>query len=484
MHWMRSRKGFFRFLASITVTFVVLLSVPRHSTLASTKSMAPTITPIPLVAAESAPNTAIGMTNPPTQSYPAPILESPAPGATIVGEAKTDFTWQWDGDLKEEERFELRIWRHDKSPSTFVIGLERSVLLDTPPYGFGEYLWQVAVVRIDGSDPKDLSKSEVRRFVWTPEAEVICVALSLRSGPGFDYNVIGYLRYGDALDIEGRIESNRWIQVVSEDSTPPLGWVSALPKYVQTNVDLDIIPVKDDEPPLLPATAVPTPDDPEAPEAVVAGGIVPLRSGPGDSYDPILTLPDGTALVVLRRVYNKDNWIKVAVNPGSLERIEGYVNIASGLIRLNVPLGDIPLIYEFGPKLYEPKQGTVYSPEDIVWWFTWERFDLKPDQYYSFRLIPDFGLEAIPCIHTQIQNPGGQTQNINPEVHINPADHNCQRGAYYWTVVIASDLSGGNKSKWREDSEFNHKNYFGIGMPHPNAPHDTEEDRGELPPIL
>lgn len=38
--------------------------------------------------------------------------------------------------------------------------------------------------------------------------------------------------------------------------------------------------------------------------------------------------------------------------------------------------------FPYGPILYEPKQWSVYSVGDTVW-FTWERFDLKPDQCYS-----------------------------------------------------------------------------------------------------
>jgi hypothetical protein len=136
--------------------------------------------------------------------------------------------------------------------------------------------------------------------------------------------------------------------------------------------------------------------------------------------------------------------------------------------------------FQYGPKLYEPKSGAVYAPEDTIW-FTWERFDLKPDQYYSLRVVLDVEPEPLPCIHIQVQNPEKQTQN--PEVYLKPDDHSCQTGAYYWSVVVATDVSGGNKSEWREDSKLNHKNHFGIGMPHPNPyPGPTPDDgTGELP---
>jgi len=207
----------------------------------------------------------------------------------------------------------------------------------------------------------------------------------------------------------------------------------------------------------------------------VPGGLVTIRSGPGDEYDKIHDLPDGTLLEVMRTVHNKPDWIKVVVNPDTEEPIKGYVNIASGLVKLNTPLENVPPIYEFGPKLHEPKPGAVYSPEDVTWWFSWETFDLKPAQYYSFRLVLDVEPEATPCIHTQVKD---------PEVYLNPDDQDCPRGAYYWTVVLATDLSGGHKSEWREDSEFSLKNHFGIGMPHPNVPSADggDDGTGSLPP--
>jgi hypothetical protein len=120
---------------------------------------------------------------------------------------------------------------------------------------------------------------------------------------------------------------------------------------------------------------------------------------------------------------------------------------------------------QYGPRLYEPKPGAVYAPEDTIW-FTWERFNLQPDQYYSLRVVLDVEPEPAACIHIQVQNPAEQSKD--PEAYLKPKDHGCQTGPYYWSVVVVTDLSGGNKSEWREDSESNHKNHFGIGMPHPN----------------
>lgn len=128
--------------------------------------------------------------------------------------------------------------------------------------------------------------------------------------------------------------------------------------------------------------------------------------------------------------------------------------------------------FPYGPILYEPKQWSVYSVGDTVW-FTWERFDLKPDQYYSVRVVLDVEPEAPACVHIQTQNPKESTKN--PEAFLKL---DCPAGGYYWSVAVATKLPEGSEHEWREDSELNHKNHFGIGMPHPNTPPGD----GDIPP--
>jgi hypothetical protein len=219
----------------------------------------------------------------------------------------------------------------------------------------------------------------------TPEAVVIsATGLNLRSGPGTNYDPpIDYLSSGEILDVIGRIPSNEWVQVVPVSSTNTItGWVSASPKYVQLNVDLNTIPIVEPPPP-------PTP-----------------TSSPAED------------------------------------------------------IGETVYQYEYGPILDEPKPGSVYSPGDIVR-FTWERFNLKPGQYYSVRVSLDDAKPEDACIHIQ-------TQESEALLKLD-----CPVGAYYWSVVVATKLPEGSEHEWREDSKSNHKNHFGIGMPHPGVPTPT-----------
>jgi hypothetical protein len=107
-------------------------------------------------------------TDTPTTSYPAPTLTSPADGETFRGEKWTNFSWHWDGILQERERFDVRIWRSGKPCRSIAIPREYDFSLYTPPDGFGQYLWQVAVFRVDENGSKlILSESLVRSFDWS-----------------------------------------------------------------------------------------------------------------------------------------------------------------------------------------------------------------------------------------------------------------------------------------------------------------------------
>jgi hypothetical protein len=109
-------------------------------------------------------------TNTPTPPYSTPILSSPPSGATIVGGEETKFLWQWVRDLREGEKFGLRMWRSEKPMPHFPIAIPctPSCSLGAPPDGFGDYLWQVTVIEAneDGS-LLTLCESEQWPFVWT-----------------------------------------------------------------------------------------------------------------------------------------------------------------------------------------------------------------------------------------------------------------------------------------------------------------------------
>jgi hypothetical protein len=165
------------------------------------------------------------------------------------------------------------------------------------------------------------------------------------------------------------------------------------------------------------------------------------------------------------------DWIKVAVNPNSNERLEGYVNIASGYIEINVELPDLPPIYEFGPALSEPRRFESRSTGDFIT-FKWSDYGaLEEDQYYSLIIVRDDLEDEAACYHWQTKD---------TEMIIRPEDYeNCTAGAYHWGVGIATKmfnedgtpmLDKDGKQVWRDDSERDERFPLDLGISHPDAP--------------
>jgi hypothetical protein len=208
------------------------------------------------------------------------------------------------------------------------------------------------------------------------------------------------------------------------------------------------------------------------PDAAVAApnGVVILRSGPGPDYDQVASLSNGTRLNVQRRVSGKADWIKVEINAGSTDSLAGYVNLASDLIRVNVSLDDLPLIYEFGPALYEPPRFETRAVEALIT-FKWQDYgELAADQFYSIILVRDDLSDAESCFHWQTKE---------PEVAFKPANYGCTPGDYHWGVGLATKI--GEKDGeiiWRDDSEFDERSPIGIGVPHSGRPSNGDDGGG------
>jgi tetratricopeptide (TPR) repeat protein/tRNA A-37 threonylcarbamoyl transferase component Bud32 len=228
---------------------------------------------------------------------------------------------------------------------------------------------------------------------------------------------------------------------------------------------------------------------PAADAVVIApSGFVRLYSGPAvEGYSLVATLPNGTNLDILRHVHDKDDWIKVVANPGTTEAVEGYVSTASGLIRINVALADIPLIREYGPHLVDPEPYEQQAVDHFIT-FKWNNVGLQEGQCYSLLLYPtdeDKG-PGNDCFHFQYL----EAQN-SEETHadVRPSEHGCTTGEYYWSVGIATPIqneddgnlgvceasigSDGNPL-WRDDSERDERYIIGIGVPPRNRPSTSD----------
>jgi predicted Ser/Thr protein kinase len=114
---------------------------------------------------------------PPAESYPAPVLIGPEDGAN-PGSSKATFSWRWDGQLQENEYFDLRMWPEDstdhrigvmdyrKIPRQPSMNSEYVVDASIDKVGNedrtnGTYYWSVAVMREVGGEVKDVSPEAI-----------------------------------------------------------------------------------------------------------------------------------------------------------------------------------------------------------------------------------------------------------------------------------------------------------------------------------
>ena len=301
MNWMNSRKGSWACFVVIAIAITVPFSMSSCDGPTPTNPLAPTEAPMPTTTVASVPTDTPTPTNTPTATdtptkpYPAPTLVDPASGATIMGEKLINFSWQWDGALQERERFDLRIWRSEKPGCTIAMARESSFPLDTPPDGFGQYQWQVAVVRIDESGNKSpLSESQISPFVWIdvpptstptatptptpiPDAVVNAENLNLRSGPGMVYDRLGVLEQGDPLEVTSRNLAGDWLRVIAPDGGE--GWVAA--SLLKINVPLAGVATAQ-APPTPTPMYTPTPTVTPTPELLLAPTLLEPKADEGD----------------------------------------------------------------------------------------------------------------------------------------------------------------------------------------------------------
>ncbi|HRV95503.1 MAG TPA: SH3 domain-containing protein, partial [Anaerolineae bacterium] len=81
-----------------------------------------------------------------------------------------------------------------------------------------------------------------------------------------------------------------------------------------------------------------------------------MRSGPGVNYGVEATLRQGTPLELLQYVADNSNWLKVSTTSTTTQIIKGFVSNNPDQLAINLNLNELPLIYEYGPKLFEPQR--------------------------------------------------------------------------------------------------------------------------------
>ena len=125
-----------------------------------------------------------------------------------------------------------------------------------------------------------------------PEAEVIVVALNVRSGPGLAYPPIAALKAGDRVTVLGRNEASGWLRVnlSKQDS----GWISESQKYVRMVGSTDDLPLVEAPPlPSSPPPDVSRASDATRPKGALSGKLI-FMTGSGGQLSVINV--DGSGL--------------------------------------------------------------------------------------------------------------------------------------------------------------------------------------------
>ncbi len=147
--------------ATSTSTATATATSAPTSTLSPTQTIAPTATrtrapaPTPTATATPVPQSA-------------PVLLGPPAGTEVVGSGSVTFSWTWDGQLGDNQGFEVRLWHagdlthygaadaremaksvQAQPDGRYSVTLRLDTAHSVTLYGSGEYSWSVAVVRLD-----------------------------------------------------------------------------------------------------------------------------------------------------------------------------------------------------------------------------------------------------------------------------------------------------------------------------------------------
>ncbi len=124
----------------------------------------------------------------------------------------------------------------------------------------------------------------------TPTATITTGTLNVRAGNSPGFPVVGQVQQGDVVKLLARDDASSWVKI---QLGTMVGWISSY--YITPGVALNTLPV-------------------EAPAEMwgIIAGVVNMRSGPGATYDVIVTLQEGLPVGLVTR--NDDaSWLQVRV---------------------------------------------------------------------------------------------------------------------------------------------------------------------------
>jgi uncharacterized protein YgiM (DUF1202 family) len=165
----------------------------------------------------------------------------------------------------------------------------------------------------------------------TPHITALSAA-NLRSGPGVEFAIVGWLDYNETASIAGRNANSTWLQV--QTASGVTGWVEVSLVALGPGTSLDQVPVVEVTAATQPSPAASGP----APVTVTPVVDLNVRGGPGVQYDVVGWLRVGQAAQAVGR--NQDgSWLKILH-----ENRYGWVNATYTTLQPEAEIAYLPLV--------------------------------------------------------------------------------------------------------------------------------------------
>ena len=163
----------------------------------------------------------------------------------------------------------------------------------------------------------------------------------LRMGPGGEYPVYGTVNSGARAAIVGRNQDRSWWQVSVAPSVASDGVAWVYSAYLTTQNASDVKAVSA---PPVPNNVTPTAPGSNAPAAIALEPIN-VRTGPGNAYRSLGTIPIGTIMAVIGRSPDAQSWV-VRVPPNVASNGQGWVPVR---FTSSTNTGSVPVIQPSPP---------------------------------------------------------------------------------------------------------------------------------------
>jgi N-acetylmuramoyl-L-alanine amidase len=153
--------------------------------------------------------------------------------------------------------------------------------------------------------------------------------LNIRNGPGANFDTVGRLAYGQAVNVIGRNADSSWVQITVPGGVT--GWVSS--RYVSASVAVGNLPITSNTG-VFPTYPQPVPTTGQT--GIITAVNLNVRYGPGTWFGAFDRLHRGEGVSLVGRSGNS-GWLLVQMANGAT----GWVS--TGFVSTNYPIASLPV---------------------------------------------------------------------------------------------------------------------------------------------